>query len=344
MKPPPHDADAELDRAYISTGADVANAVVDLIRRSHAPGWALVRTGIPSLDRDITMAPSTVTVLAARPGHGKSMLLKILAKGILDDIASRGPAADAERVVYITLEEDQEKLGVQIGGLSYQYRDALRGGLADPHAAEVEAWSIAQTMRHQITVRHPKTVNGKIAPPISPARIIRIVERAAADDGIRLKAIFLDYLQLLGADGREASDRTKFETVTAASNGAKRLASTFSCPVFMAVQASREVDGRKLKIPTMADMQFASAIEQDADTILGLWRPYIDHASEVAAGTAKPISIAGRDVAITQRLMVLKCIKARNDPSAGRTYGLYADPVAFTAEPVDTRTPVFGEL
>lgn len=321
-----------LERAYLNTGADLANALVAMIDRVTAPGYSIVKTGIPTLDQAITIAPRTVTVLAARPSHGKSMLLKVFARSVLDDIEARGDAAASERVVYITLEESKEKLAAQIGGFPYSWRDLQRGEIkpADVPAARMSAIGVAKTLRHMVALDNPGLVEGHLAPAITPAGVIRYVERAAIEDGIKPKAIFLDYLQLLNPDGPDNARQSRTDLVSAASKGAKRLAAAFDCPVIMAVQAGREVDGRKDKIPQMSDLQWASSIEQDADTVLGLRRPCIDHTEG-----AETVELGGREISITTQLMISRVIKSRDDGAGGRMFALNVDPISFKAWPVD---------
>lgn len=332
----PRVTDSQMERAYVKYGADIANEVLGLIDQTQAPGWSLVKTGFPALDNMVTIAPQTVTVFAGRPQHGKSLWLKVLAKQALADIAARGGHDSGERVFYVTLEEPGKKLGVQLGGMTASYRDIMRGE-ADVEAARTEAMYLAKTLRSLCVVEHPGILEGRIAPAVSAGMVIRAVERAADDDGIKPTMILLDYLQLMKADGTSVSASQKSEHVTAASNGAVRLSRVFNCPVIMAVQAGREVDRREVKIPSLSDMQWSSSVEQDADTILGLWRPWVDHAEDARNGTAKPVQIDGVELAVTETLMVLGIAKTRNDASGGRRIAAHLDPVRFRAYPIERR-------
>lgn len=327
---------SQLERAYVKYGADLACDVVDLLKRTREPDWALATTGLKVLDSLVTIAPQTVTVFAGRPQHGKSLWLKILAKRARDAIESAGGYERGQRVFYVTLEEPGSKLGVQMGGVTASYRDVLRGE-ADYDRTMLEAAMIAKTMRAVVTIEHPGILEGAIAPAVSTGMIIRAIERAYTDDGLRPTMIILDYLQLIKADGSSVSVQSKTEHVTSASNGAVRLSRTFKCPVIMAVQAGREVDKRVLKVPTMADMQWASSIEQDADTVIGLWRPWVDHALDVRNNTADPVTIDGVPLTITESLMILGISKTRNDSSGGRVLAAHVDPIRFTASGMSTR-------
>lgn len=328
--------DSQLERAYVKYGADVANSVIRMIDQTQAPGWALAATGLPILDKLVTIGPKTVTVWAGRPQMGKSLWLKIMARLALEAIEASGGHERGERVFYATLEEPGAKLGIQLGGMTASYRDIIRRE-ADAEQARTEALRLALSLRSLCVIEHPGLMDGRIAPAVSAGMIMRSIERAAADDGLKPTMILLDYLQLMKADGTTLSVKSKTDHVTAASNGAVMLANAYNCPVIMAVQAGRAVDSRELKVPGLADMQWASAIEQDADTILGLWRPWVDNAEAARAGNAKSITIDGVDLTITDTLMVLGVAKSRNDAAGGRMIAAHVDPVRFRAYPIEAR-------
>lgn len=333
---PPRDAglaDRQLDRAYRFNAGDLATDIYRMIEQAANPEWPLLLTGVAPLDRGLTIAPQTVTVFAGRPSHGKSMWCKALAKRACADIMAQGGYERGERVVYVTLEEPRQKIGAQIGGFSVPYRDIMRGEF-DADSAKLEAMGLVKALRPLEVIQHPGMVDGRIAPAVSAGRIMRIIEQAARDDGIRPRLIVLDYLQLMKADGTGLSVRSKTDHVTAASNGAVTLSRTFNCPVVLAVQAGREVDQRQIKIPTMSDMQHASAIEQDADNIIGLWRPAIDYAEELAAGQVPNLDLGPMQLGVTSTLMVMGVIKSRNDAAAGRRFGVHLDPVTHKVFPI----------
>ena len=82
-----------------------------------------------------------------------------------------------------------------------------------------------------------------------------------------VKAIVIDYLQLLTGPGE-----TDYARVTRISREVKALAREFDCTTIPLAQFNRqgEAEGRK---PRLSDLRDSGAIEQDADVVLGLWRP-----------------------------------------------------------------------
>lgn len=337
-KRPPKLSEAELSRAYIRRPGEVTNALADRIARSHREGYRLIQFGVPELDNALTIYPGSVTALVGRPGAGKSLCAKALARREVQRIHRDG-TGDTECVIYVTLEEPEEKLAVQIGQLSFDWRQAMRGELSDEAAARLEAITAVEQLMPLWIIRQGGLVGGRFIPPLTTARVMQSIEQIATDHGRRPTMIVLDYLQLLHGDER-GSDRGKVEQVMAASNGAVRLARTLECPVIMAVQASRVTDTRKPPIPRLEDAQWASSVEQDVDIAIGLCRPIAtpDIRDKIAEdGTAYVDLSNGRKVSVSDTLMLLQPSKARDDGGAGKRYAIHVDPVTLAIHGIDWR-------
>jgi replicative DNA helicase len=85
----------------------------------------------------------------------------------------------------------------------------------------------------------------------------------------KLAAIVVDYLQLMQDTER---GRSRYESVTAISNGLKILARDLDVPVIALAQLNRAVEGRKDSAPGLSDLRDSGAIEQDADVVILLNR------------------------------------------------------------------------
>lgn len=79
-----------------------------------------------------------------------------------------------------------------------------------------------------------------------------------------IKAIFIDYLQMIGAEKGEAS----YSAVTRISGELKALAKYLDVPVVCLSQLSRECEKRSSKKPILSDLRESGAIEQDADMVM----------------------------------------------------------------------------
>lgn len=85
-----------------------------------------------------------------------------------------------------------------------------------------------------------------------------------------LALIVVDYLQLMHTE-RKRNDNRQQETADI-SRILKAVAIELECPVIALSQLSREVERRTEKKPQLSDLRDSGAIEQDADTVILLYR------------------------------------------------------------------------
>lgn len=83
------------------------------------------------------------------------------------------------------------------------------------------------------------------------------------------KCIYIDYLQLLRVSGRNENRTLE---VTEISRTLKNLARDFAVPIVALSQINRKVEDRQNKRPQLSDLRESGSIEQDADTVLLLYR------------------------------------------------------------------------
>jgi replicative DNA helicase len=89
--------------------------------------------------------------------------------------------------------------------------------------------------------------------------------------GKRLEVICVDHLGLVKASS--AYRGNKVAETEEVSGDLKRLAKEMDCAVIALAQLSRQVEGREDKRPTLSDLRWSGAIEQDADVIMFPYRP-----------------------------------------------------------------------
>lgn len=100
--------------------------------------------------------------------------------------------------------------------------------------------------------------------------------RLVAQHGV--KAIFIDYLQLMSAPG--AAKESRQVEVSAISRGVKALARELNVPVVCLSQLNRGPESRGDNRPRMSDLRESGSIEQDADVVMLLHREAYYHVGD----------------------------------------------------------------
>jgi len=276
--------------------------------------------GIPIIDKYvIPMRPGDLVGIVARPGHGKSSLLAYFARTEAKRIIERGKV-DEEVVVYVTWEssaEDIETFFLSDG--QWSASDIAWGRV--PYA-EVAKRLVKRAAFPVWTIGHSIARAGLPMPRMTLPAVLGAIESMQSDYGIKPVLLLFDYLQLIPV----ANARNRMEQVLEAPPLIKELAMRVGVPAVCGVQASRQVDERKFKVPQPYDCQWGSSIEQAADKLFGLWRPI-----QTEPPDAAPIEIEFTEdnrtavLDITATLLIMQMLKQRGD--AGRkTWGLHFAP------------------
>jgi replicative DNA helicase len=100
-----------------------------------------------------------------------------------------------------------------------------------------------------------------------------------------LGLVVIDYLGLM--TGGEGDNRT--QQIGSITRGLKGLAKQLGCPIVLLAQLNRGLEQRPNKRPNMSDLRDSGEIEQDADTILFIYRDEVYHPDTADKGIAEII-------------------------------------------------------
>lgn len=241
---------AEIDHSSRSTATirlveDDIDATIDEIDKGLPPAaptpWADLNALIDG------WSPSTVTVVGARPGVGKTLMLLQAAISL----SERG------YVAYHSLEMSRGQLNMrllsQMAGVSYTRM--RRRTLSDHDWDRIAAARVrVPDLRLSVDDRGGVQVLD-----------IRSHARTLARKG-PLAAVVVDYIQLVST--ARGDRRNRQEQIADWSRQLKLLSMELEVPVIVASQLNRNSEARTDRKPTIADLRESGALEQDSDVVL----------------------------------------------------------------------------
>lgn len=222
--------------------------------RTHLEG---ISTGYQEIDNIIGgFAPSNYIVIAGRPGLGKTSFALNLAYNL---------ALKNNPVLFFTLEAEQQMLvhNILCSVAGINTFAARRGNLTVEEAVEL---SRAADILEGLPIYIDNSKN------ITPFEIRLTARKCKKQYGI--KAIFVDYLQLINAGSNNVNTKieNRQQEIAFISRSLKVLATELDIPVIAVAQLSRSVEAREGHRPMLSDLRESGAIEQDADIVLFLYR------------------------------------------------------------------------
>lgn len=229
-----------------------AEALEDSRARAANGGKGRVWTGIEALDKLLVIERTDLVVLAARPAMGKSLVAYQIAE------------FNAEHYGCAAF-RSLEMSGVKIGRRSIARWSGVtvERQASGQHLVEEDFAAIARAIGHNREL--PLYVDDSPASTITELRSsLRALKRQRPD----LTLAVVDYLQLM--DGSSAEQRER--QVAGISRGLKLLAKELDVAILALSQLNRSLESRTQKRPLLSDLRESGAIEQDADSIVFLYR------------------------------------------------------------------------
>jgi len=211
-------------------------------------------TGLGALDLALNgLVAGNLVMIGGRPGDGKTSLALCM--------ATHQALHLGLRVDFFSLEMTRAELALrQLCCLADISATSLRRRELDE----------ADWKRLERVARRIETLPLRVDDS-SSLSVAELIARARSADA---KAVYIDYAQLLHAEGLNRGDLRV--QMTYISRSLKMLAKTMKVPVVLLSQLSRPEKGARDAKPSKFDLKESSGLEQDADAVLLLWCPERD--------------------------------------------------------------------
>ena len=208
------------------------------------------KTGFSGLDNVLAgMGDSDLILIGARPGMGKTSFAL--------NIATNVALQTKKKVCLFSLEMSAEQLVSRVISSEAMVDSyALRTGKLDTKQWDDIAAATSKLAGCDILIDD----TSGISVTAMKAKLRRVTN---------LGLVVIDYLQLMQSDRR--SDN-RVQEVADISRALKILAKELNVPVICCAQLSRGPESRTDKRPMLSDLRDSGAIEQDADTVIFLYR------------------------------------------------------------------------
>lgn len=251
-------------------------------------------TGFGELDNMLLgLQPGELLILAARPSMGKTALALNLAEGVATG-SLPVPGASHTRSVpvgFFSLEMSRSSVSLRLLCAKARVKSQdLRGGRR-----------LSKQDLHNLGAAADDLKNASLyiddTPGLTVLNLRARARRMVQQYGV--KALFIDYLQLLTAPGSAREGRQM--EVSAISRGVKALARELNVPIVCLSQLNRAAEQREGNRPRMSDLRESGSIEQDADVIMLLHREEYYHKDDPSWAQENPDRVGVAEIIIAKQ-------------------------------------------
>ncbi len=292
-------------KSQISIMDAVQNAI-DTSKEARARGAGLtgITWGLADVNRSTGgIHKRDLTLIGGRPSMGKTTV------GLSTCLKA---AKAGHGVGFISLEMDADKLGARaVTDLAYDmsvkvpYQDVITGG------ASVEDLDALESAARQLKSL-PLLVEEQSGLSMTDIRIkLESMMQKMEDAGKPLELLMIDHLGLIRASSRYSGNRNN--EIAEMTAGLKSMAREYGIAVVLLSQLNRGLESQADKRPQLSSLRDSGAIEQDADTIIFLYREAYYLQREKGGGAEKEAERIER-LADCQNKLEFSIAKQRNGP------------------------------
>ena len=249
------------DKAGPKLAGNFAATVVDQLHDFMKKGSGItgLSTGFSNLDTLTTgFHPGDLVVVAGRPGMGKTSF----AMNLIESAVLQSEMAALVFNLEMSSEQLVMRLFSSLGRIDQQH---LRNGRMTD-----KDWGAVDEVVKQIDGMHLYIDDSQTLTPGEIRSRARKLARSLPQ-GVRLGVVMIDYIQLMHLNNHKTSDN-RVNEVSEITRQLKALAKELKLPVIALSQLNRSLENRQDKRPVMSDLRESGSIEQDADTIIFIYR------------------------------------------------------------------------
>jgi DNA primase len=227
-----------------------------------------LKTGYASLDKLFLIPPEAITIIGARPSHGKTTLLM----NLLINMARTYPELS---FFFFSYEESRKQVGVKLLNI-------LSGEVIDKaqNVRALEDYLRAGSRPARVGIEAGKakfrelTESKRLWIIDEPFFVDELADTLALLRGrYDIGAVFVDYIQKIKIKGRYPSRQVELQRI---SERILETAKGLSIPIILGAQLGRDPQhSDKVRLDNLRE---AGDIEQDANLVLGLFNPAMEKA------------------------------------------------------------------
>lgn len=212
-------------------------------------------TGWPAIDRITSgLHPNELTIIAARPGIGKTALALNL-------------------TTYVAMNYDKQVALFNMEMGAEQLAQRMLSSLGNIDSFKMRTGNLLNEDWKKLTEAFSQLGEANLFIDDTPGMTIGEIRAkcrriASSKEGLAL--VVIDYLQLISGSNKYAGNRQ--QEVSEISRSLKTMAMELKVPVIALAQLSRSVDSREDKRPLLSDLRESGSLEQDADVVAFLYR------------------------------------------------------------------------
>jgi len=266
---------------------------LDVLDKNFETGRTI--TGLDTGFRDLNDLTSgfqngEMIILAARPSMGKTAVALNLAENMAAFGNRHAGGDQSAPVAFFSMEMSKQAITQRL--LCSNARidsNKMRKNLLNKSDFDRLVRSCSQLSTYPIYIDD--------TPGMTILQLRAKARRLSAQFGI--KAVFIDYLQLMTAPGASRDGRQN--EVATISRGVKALARELDIPVICLAQLNRGAEQREGHRPRMADLRESGSLEQDADVILLLHREDYYHRGDTEWMTENEDEVGKAEIIVAKQ-------------------------------------------